>query len=97
MIIGGYAWIIFSHIAILAAPAIGNFGDFKIFIFAMTLVCQLFFFVTPPTLFTLASQNMEIFEMSQQPQLERAAQQKYSFIPITIIVGLVANIVGGLI
>lgn len=97
MIISGYAWIIVSHVAIIAAPAFGNFGDFKIFIFAMTLVCQLFFFVAPPTLFTLASQNMEMFEMSQQPQLQRDAQQKYSFIPITIIVGVVANIIGGLI
>ena len=96
MIISGYVWVISSHTLIVAAPAWGNLGNMKAMIFIMMLIGQLLFYVGSSTLFTIGSQQLELYEMSGQPSSDRRQMAMYNYMIITMIVGAFAYFIAGL-
>lgn len=96
MIISGYVWVISSHVAIVAGPAFGNLGNMKIMIFIMMLIGQLLFYVGSSTLFTIGSQQLELYEMSGQPSSDRRQMAMYNYMIIVMIAGACAYFLAGL-
>lgn len=95
MIISGYVWVI-THTIIVGAPAFGNLGNMKVMIFIMMLIGQLLFYVGSSTLFTIGSQQLELYEMSGQPSSDRRQMAMYNYMIITMIGGAFAYFIAGL-
>lgn len=96
MIISGYVWVISTHTIIVGAPAFGNLGNMKVMIFIMMLIGQLLFYVGSSTLFTIGSQQLELYEMSGQPSSDRRQMAMYNYMIITMIGGAFAYFIAGL-
>ena len=96
MVISGYTWVITTHTIIVGAPAFGNLGNMKVMIFIMMLIGQLLFYVGSSTLFTIGSQQLELYEMSGQPSSDRRQMAMYNYMIITMIGGAFAYFIAGL-
>lgn len=96
MIWSGYATVIIIHTIIIAGPSVGNLGNMKLLIFFFMLLGQLLFYVATSSLYLIGSQQLEIYEMSNQPSNERNATSMYNFMMVTMIAGAVAYMIAGL-